>query len=169
MSFNPLKRRHYGSTKAVVSELFRQAGGISSVMEILSLGRTRTYDFTDPNKEVEISFARVETLTRETDATIAAEHLAHMAGGVFLPIDTLEEEVDWHDIAGRASQKNADNIRGILESLSPNSKSPGRICADEARDLIKRVDNHFSLLALQRQALISIIEEEDLKQEQESG
>ncbi|MFC7049280.1 hypothetical protein [Emcibacter nanhaiensis] len=166
MSFNPLKRRKYGSTKAVVSELFRQAGGIPRVMEHLGIGRTRAYDFTDPNKEVEISFARVEHLTRETEATIAAEHLAHMAGGVFLPIDTLEEEVDWHDIAGRASQKNAENISGILESLSPNSKSPGRICADEARELIKRVDNHFSLLALQRQALIAIIEEEDVDEKE---
>jgi hypothetical protein len=133
-------------------------------MELLGIGRTRAYDLTDPNKDVEISFARVETLTRETAATVAAEHLAHMAGGVFLPIETLDDEVDWHDIAGRVSQKNAENISGILESLSPNSKSPGRICAEEARELIQRLDQHFSLLALQRQALIAIIEEEELEQ-----
>lgn len=49
VTFNPLKRRKYGSTKAVVSELFKQAGGIPKVMEILEIGRTRAYDFTDPN------------------------------------------------------------------------------------------------------------------------
>lgn len=161
MPFNPLKRRQYGTTKSVVSELFKQAGGIPKVMEILELGRTRAYDLTDPNSDADITFERVECLTRETDATAAAEHLAFLAGGVFLPIDTLDEEIDWHSIAGRASQKNADNIRGILESLSPASPSPGRICALEARELIKKVDRHFSLLALQRQMLVSIIEEEE--------
>jgi len=125
MSFNPLKRRKYGSTKAVISELFKQVGGITKAMKLLEVGRTRTYDFTDPNKEAELSFERISLLTRETKASAAAEHLAHLAGGVFLPIDTLDEDVDWHNIARRASMKNAANIGGILNSLGPDSETPG--------------------------------------------
>lgn len=161
MPFNPLKRRKYGSTKAVISELFKQVGGIPKAMELLNLGRTRTYDFTDPNKDAELSFERIEMLTRESKASAAAEHLAHLAGGVFLPIDTLDEEVDWHSIASRASMKNAANIGGILKSLGPNSDTPGEISSNEARELIKKLDKHFSLLAYQRQVLISIIEQEN--------
>ncbi|MCK5425839.1 MAG: hypothetical protein KAI89_10720 [Emcibacter sp.] len=161
MPFNPLKRRKYGSTKAVVSELFKQAGGIPTVMEILDIGRTRAYDFTDPNGDAELSLERVEKLVRETSATVVSEHFAFLAGGVFLPIETLEEDIDWHSIAARASLRNAANIGGILDSISPHGSSPGYIDADEARDLIKKLDKHFSLLALQRQLLIGIIEEEE--------
>ncbi|PHZ85951.1 hypothetical protein [Paremcibacter congregatus] len=161
MTFNPLKRRKYGSTKAVISELFRQVGGIPKVMEILDIGRTRAYDFTDPNGDAELSLERVEKLVRETDATVISEHFAFLAGGVFLPIETLEEDVDWHGIASRASQKNAANIGGILDSISPTSVTPGYIDAEEARQLIKKLDQHFSLLAHQRQLLVAIIENED--------
>ncbi len=160
MPFNPLKRRKYGSTKAVVSELFKQAGGIPTVMEILDIGRTRAYDFTDPNGDAELSLERVEKLVRETEATVISEHFAFLAGGVFLPIETLDDDVDWHSLASRASLKNAANIGGILDSISLSSTSPGYIDAEEARELIKKLDKHFALLAHQRQLLIGIIEEE---------
>lgn len=161
MTFNPLKRRKYGSTKAVITELFKQAGGIPAVMEILDIGRTRAYDFTDPNGDAELSLERVEKLVRETSATVISEHFAFLAGGVFLPIETLDEDIDWHSIAARASLKNAANIGGILDSISPTSETPGYIDAEEARELIKKLDKHFSLLALQRQLLIGIIEQEE--------
>lgn len=161
MTFNPLKRRKYGSTKAVISELFKQAGGIPAVMKILDLGRTRAYDFTDPNSEAELSLERVEKLVRETEATVISEHFAFLAGGVFLPIETLDNDVDWHSIASRASLKNATNIGGILDSISPASETPGYIDAEEARALIKKLDQQFALLAHQRQLLVSIIENEE--------
>ena len=162
MSFNPLKRRKYGSTKAVITELFRQAGGIPEVMEILEIGRTRAYDLTDPNNETELSLDRVEKLVRESGATVIAEHFAFLSGGVFLPIETTDDDVDWHSLASRASKKNAANIGGILESINPNSEiSPGYIDADEARALIKKLDNQFALLTHQRQLLAAIIEEEE--------
>ncbi|MBL4802613.1 MAG: hypothetical protein JKY45_12035 [Emcibacter sp.] len=166
MSFNPLKRRKYGSTKAVVSELFKQVGGIPRVMEILDIGRTRAYDLTDPNNDAELSLERVERLVRETESTVISEHFAFLAGGVFLPIETLDNDVDWHSIASRASLKNATNIGGILGSISPSSKTPGYIDADEARELIKKLDKQFSLLAHQRQLLISIIEAAEEEKEE---
>ncbi|VAV92864.1 hypothetical protein MNBD_ALPHA02-632 [hydrothermal vent metagenome] len=160
MTFNPLKRRKYGSTKAVISELFKQAGGIPSVMEILEIGRTRAYDFTDPNSEADLTLERAEKLARETNAPAIAEHFSFLAGGVFLPIETLDEDVDWHSLASRASLKNATNIGGILNSISMSSDTPGYIDAEEARDLIKKLDKQFALLAHERQLLIGIIEEE---------
>ncbi len=165
MTFNPLKRRKYGTTKAVISELFKQAGGIPKVMEILDVGRTRAYDFTDPNGDAELSLDRVERLVRETDSTVIAEHFSFLSGGVFLPIETLDDDMDWHSIASRASLKNAANIGGILDSISPTGISPGYIDAEEARDLIKKLDKQFSLLAHQRQLLIGIIENEEVSED----
>ena len=85
MSFKPLKTRAYGTTKEVISRLFQQAGGVPAVMKALSLSRTRTYALADPGDKARISFERVEKITQQTGATAAAEHLAYMAGGVFLP------------------------------------------------------------------------------------
>ena len=164
MSFNPLKRRAYGTTKAVISALFKQAGGVPKVMDILGLSRTRTYALSDPNDKACISFERVEMITRRTGATAAAEHLAYLAGGVYLPGATFvkehedADEVDWHIIAQRAGHRHVDNIGELLKSISPSSPSPGEVDQEEARSLLEKVDAQFALLALQRQHLLAIID-----------
>ena len=174
MSFNPLKRRAYGTTKAVISELFKQAGGVPNVMDILSLSRTRTYALSDPNDKACISFERVEKITLQTGATAAAEHLAYLAGGVYLPGDAFVKdgedtvEVDWHLLAQRAGHHHADNISELLKSISPTSPSPGEVDSDEARGLLEKVDAQFALLALQRQHLLAILEERDKNRDETS-
>lgn len=157
MAFNPMKPRAYGTPKAAVARLFEEAGGAPAVMEILELSRTRVYAFADPNDDAELSFARVAKLTQATGATATAEHLAALAGGVFLPVAPASES-DWHVMAGQASRKNARTISTLLEALSPEDDTPGVVTDDEARDLLKLVDEQLSVLALARAKLMGVIE-----------
>jgi hypothetical protein len=154
MAFNPVKERPYGEPKEVVARLFEEAGGVPTVMEVLELSRTRVYALADPDSSNEISYARVAKLT-ETGATAAAQHLAALAGGLFLPVDKADS-ADWLSLAGEASRRNARNIAALMESLSETARSPGEVDQQEARDLLKILDEQLGVLAMQRAKLAAI-------------
>ena len=154
MAFNPVKERPYGEPKEVIARLFEEAGGVPQVMELLDLSRTRVYALADPDSTNEISYARVAKLT-ETGATAAARHLAALAGGLFLPLDKAED-ADWLALAGEASRRNARNIAALMESLSETNRSPGEVDQQEARDLLKILDEQLGILAMQRAKLAAI-------------
>lgn len=157
MSFSPVKPRAYETPKAAVARLFEAAGGANAVMETLQLSRTRVYAFADPADEAEISFARVCALTDAKKATPAAEHLAALAGGLFLPLNAASE-ADWHAMAGTASQRNAQTIATLLEALSPKDDTPNEVTPKEARRLIELVDEELAVLALARAKLMATLE-----------
>jgi hypothetical protein len=157
MSFTPIKPRPYGTPKAAVAKLFEAAGGAPAVMETLALSRTRVYAFTDPQDDSEISFARVCALTEATRSTPAAEHLAALAGGLYLPL-TSAADADWHAMAGAASRGNAQTIATLLEALSPEDDTPGEITPEEARRLLELVDEELAVLALARAKLVAALE-----------
>jgi hypothetical protein len=154
MAFNPVKERPYGEPKEVVARLFEEAGGVPKVMEILELSRTRVYALADPDSSNEISYARVAKLT-ETGAPAAAQHLATLAGGIFIPIDK-SDDADWLALAGEASVRNARNIGALMESLSETARSPGEVDQQEARELLKILDEQLGVLARQRAKLSPI-------------
>ena len=154
MAFNPVKQRVYGEPKEVVARVFEEAGGIPKVMELLDLSRTRVYALADPDSTNEISYARVCTLT-ESGAQAAAQHLAALAGGLFVPIDKAED-ADWLALAGEASRRNARTIAALMESLSETARSPGEVDQQEARDILKILDEQLGVLAMQR-AKLSVI------------
>lgn len=154
MAFNPVKIRRYGEPKEVVARLFEEVGGIPKVMELLDLSRTRVYALADPDSTNEISYTRVATLT-EAGARAAAQHLAALAGGIFLPIEKAGD-ANWLHLAGEASRRNARNISALMESLSETERSPGRIDQDEAREILKVLDEQLAVLAVQRAKLAAI-------------
>ncbi|MHA6287113.1 hypothetical protein [Maricaulis sp. CAU 1757] len=155
MSFNPVKIRRYGEPKEVVARVFEEVGGIPKVMELLELSRTRVYALADPDSTNEISYARVACLT-EAGSTAAAQHLAALAGGVFVPIDKAED-ANWLALAGEASRRNARNISAVMESLSETERSPGRIDEHEARNILRVLDEQLGVLAVQRAKLAAIV------------
>ena len=154
MSFNPVKVRRYGEPKEVVARVFEEVGGSPEVMELLDLSRTRVYALADPDSTNEISYTRIATLT-ENGATAAAQHLAALAGGIFLPIDKADD-ANWLALAGDASRSNARNISALMESLSETERSPGRVDQEEARNILKVLDEQLAILAVQRAKLVAI-------------
>lgn len=83
-----MKRREPGTTKEVVFILIEQTGGLKCAAFVLDMGHSRVAEFGDPQADAQISYDRVRRLTR-AGATAAAEDLAALAGGVFLPMAPL--------------------------------------------------------------------------------
>lgn len=86
------KKRTPGSLHEVLTKAFEQAGGVKAVADILP-GRTvpRLYEAAseglDPRHEVQLTLAEARLLARASHgkATIFAEDMALLLGGVFLP------------------------------------------------------------------------------------
>ena len=85
MTFTPTKPREPGTTKAAVSALYDQAGGIPKVAFLIGRSESVAHSYSDPEESTEISFDFVRRITLATGATAAAEDLAALIGGVFLP------------------------------------------------------------------------------------
>jgi len=154
MAFNPVKERRYGEPKEVVARMFEEVGGIPEVMKLLELSRTRVYALADPDSSNDISYARVARLT-EAGATAAAQHLAALAGGIFVPVEKADD-ANWLELAGEASRRNARNIAALMESLGETERSPGEVDQQEAREILKLLDEQLGTLALQRAKLAMI-------------
>ena len=160
MAFEPNKDREYGSSESVISRLFKECGGVPKVMKALALSRTRCYALADPDDPAQISYERVVTLTKDFGATAAAEHLAALAGGTFLPIDADETEAGWHALAATAARRSAALTATMLESIGPEGRSPGTIDAREARALLAEVDGLMAVLAKQHVLLRAVADDE---------
>lgn len=158
MPFVPNKDRTYGSTPDVISRLFKQCGGVPKVMKLLELSRTRCYALADPDDPAEISYSRVVALST-AGGTAAAEHLARVAGGTFLPVHPDESQADWHSLAAEAARQSAGLTATMLESMGPSGRSPGEIDKKEARELLSHVDGLMAILAQQHTLLTNIADE----------
>jgi len=124
-AFNPVKRRVPGTVKACIVDLFAQAGGPKRVMVKLQLGEAQTYAFADPESPEQISFARVAALTGR-DAPAAAEYLADLAGGVFMPLPHDGSEVGALTVEAvrESGEAAADLVQALLD---------GRLTPEEAQ------------------------------------
>lgn len=139
-AFRPVKPRSIGTPKAAVSELVAQAGGVERVMVRLSIGKTEAYAWTDPQSDREISFARVAALTAPGSAA-AAEYLAALAGGVFLPLPADASSVN--ALTADALRKHGGAAAELVEALADN-----RITVDEAREALPSVAEAARSMAL---------------------
>ncbi len=159
MSFSPIKPRTYDTPKHAVAALVADAGGVPKVMEILKLSRTRVYALADPDDDASLSFERVATLTRVSKSPAAAQYLAALAGGVFMPAPEGEgDEADWHAKAARASVLNAGTVSSLIAALSEDSDAASSISPDEARDILAQLDQQMAALAQARSQLAALTE-----------
>lgn len=159
MAFEPNKDRAYGSSESVISRLFKECGGVPKVMETLALSRTRCYALADPDDPAKISYERAAKLTETYGASAAAEHMAALAGGTFLPIAADDNEADWHALAAQAARRSAALTATLLESIGPEGRSPGTIDSTEARALLAEVDGLMTVLAKQHVLLRAVADE----------
>jgi hypothetical protein len=129
-------------------------------MELLQLSRTRCYALADPDDPAEISYSRVVTLT-QAGASAAAEHLARVAGGTFLPVPCAESASDWHQLAAEAAQLGAQLTAAMLAPIGPSGRTPGKVDAREARELLVHVDGLMTVLAQQHSLLQRVAQGEE--------
>lgn len=151
-AFAPYKPRVRGTPKTAVADLYDQVGGVPAVMVRLGIGNSQAYAFTDPEAREEISFARVAALTAP-DATAAAEFLAMLAGGLFVPLPTGGAHTD----LGLHTAKGAEDFGKVMGELV-RDLAEGAIGTDRARHSIKLVDHVLRDFGRVRRDLLALIE-----------
>lgn len=152
-AFAPVKRRQPGTPKAAIAALFTEAGGVPRVQVKLGLGASQVYAYSDPQAADEISFARVAALTDST-ASAAAEYLAALAGGAFLP-GAPPAAGDAQGLTAAAVREHGEAMALLVEYLRD-----GKLGAGEARRTLPDIDQAVQALMALRAELLARIRED---------
>lgn len=150
-AFVPVKPCDPELPKAAVRRLFNENGGIKRTAVKLGLSETQTYAVSDPGTPDEISFARVAALTSH-EAPAAAEYLALLAGGVFLPIECASG-VDVRGLTADVAREHGEAICALIAAIADNHITPS-----EARSALVEVDDCLRTLCGLRSLLLKAID-----------
>ena len=136
--------------KAAIRRLFDQNGGVDRVAIKLGLQPPYVYSISHPGTKDELTFARTAALTSR-DAPAAAEYLAALAGGVFLPVPCAE---------GDAQALTADSVRqhGEAMALLVAALASDGIDASEATRTLPEIDEALRALCGLRSLVVGVIE-----------
>lgn len=132
-AFAPVKPIDPELPKSAVRRLFDQVGGIKRTAARLGYrGLSHVYAVADPAESAEITYAQVVQLTGP-ESPACAEHLALVAGGVFLPMPAPSSPIAALTAAAmrEAGQAAANLVEAMADGLT----------AEEARDVLPDVDN----------------------------
>ncbi|HEX2892277.1 phage regulatory CII family protein [Vineibacter terrae] len=140
--------------KAAIARLFSQVGGVKRVeVRLPHVRKTQLYGYTDPGDDAEIRFADVAALTQQ-NCDAAAEFLAHLAGGVFLPLPAGgDDEVS--RLTGQVARESGEAIAALLDAMSD-----GKITPAEARRVLGEIDDLMRVLAHLRGQVASRLQDE---------
>jgi hypothetical protein len=146
--FRPVKLGDPGSPKAAVARLFDQAGGAERVAVTIGRSQSQTYAYADPDLRDEIAFASVCALTGSA-APAAAEYLAQLAGGVFLPVPSSATPI---------GALTAETMRAYGEAAADliGKLADGSFTAAEAKGALEPLDRALRDLAQLRQAVAGV-------------
>jgi hypothetical protein len=127
------KHRDHGSAHEALTRLFEQAGGVKAAAHFLGRSEFHLRHATDPSDERDIGFRAVSQITQAFGATAAAEHLAALAGGTFVPV-TVEREC-LEKLAARLAIEGGEGVAAMIRA---KSEAVGRHTAiKEIDDLIR--------------------------------
>lgn len=149
VGFRPYKPRTPGSTKAVVKELINQSGGIDAAALILDRSTTSVQAYSDHNAEQGISFDQVRRLTLSKNRpTAAAEDLALLAGGVFVPLGDPKE--CFHSLAAHSAREYGEFASVMLDALRD-----GKLCRLDRLKILPELDDLIRCLVHARAHLVN--------------
>lgn len=150
-AFVPVKPCGPDLPKAAVRRLFDQVGGIKRSAVKLTRSLSQTYAYTDPGVSDELTFAQAASLTSH-DATAAAEYLALLASGVFLPIDCAGG-ADVRGLTAEVAREHGEAIGALISAMADNQITPA-----EARSALVEVDDCLRTLCGLRALLLKAID-----------
>ncbi len=152
--FRPNKRREPGTTKAVVSTLIDEAGGVKRAAVQIGVSTTQLYAYAEPGEADEIKFDQVRRLVLASGATAPAEDLAALAGGTFLPIDSSCESIA--ELSADSVKDHAELTSAILLALAD-----GKVDQNEARTLLPRVQELVRVIVCAQQRIAALARGDD--------
>ena len=145
--FSPVKPRAYGDNKTVVGDLIEKAGGHKEVAHRFGLHISMIYAYCDPAQDKEISLARAASLT-SPDNTVAAEYLAALAGGAFMPLPRGE---------GSMMLLTADLAREVGETVSSivSGLADGAMNLAETETALQEIDDDLAIMMALRAEVLA--------------
>ncbi|MCA0402040.1 MAG: hypothetical protein LCH38_14650 [Proteobacteria bacterium] len=142
-SYKPNKRVPDGTTKAVLACLYSDAGGVESVAFVLGLGAARVYQLRD---EGTLTLDDAARLTLASGSTSAAEYLATLAGGTFVPESPVDDDVA--SLVSSYAERSGDVLAKAVFALRD-----GEICAAEWGPLASDIDGAIRVLVAARKLI----------------
>lgn len=133
----PMKPRAPGSATDTVVKLVNQIGvlvegdGVKAVADFENLHPGTVRKWMDPLENSDVSYSRVARLTQHFGATAAAEHLASLAGGTFVP-EVAADDARFSELTGAALDHLAQATREIIEAHSQKSDGGAAFTSREA-------------------------------------
>lgn len=138
-AYQPRARSEYGSVKSAVAHLIDEAGGVKQVAHRLGVSEALVGFYANPGNEKEISFARVAALSGP-QVTAGAEYLAHLCGGVFIPLPGAGGCIN--HLTAKAAHEFGDAVASIVTAMAD-----GRMSAREAIGTLEEIDQLMHALA----------------------
>jgi hypothetical protein len=130
---NPYKPRTPASAHDAIDRLIEACGGPKAVAAFLSVRLGTVYGWTDPDVSQGAPFAQVCLLTEHHKVTAAAEHLALLAGGVFVPLPSDDGELDEH--AASLTLETAEIVGEIIRCTRADSEGGAKLTSAERAKL----------------------------------
>lgn len=130
-----------GTTKAVIARLFDEAAGeegMKGVSFLLDLSMTRAYQLQD---EATLTLDQAARLTFIGKTPVAAEYLAALAGGQFVPVAPISECISV--LVQRIAKENGDVMQAAVSAISEGREKCGA--------LVKEIDDAIRVLIAARQ------------------
>ena len=128
---NLRKKREPGTAKEIAARLIEQAGGPKMVAARLDVSVTHVYALTDPAlPDARLSLNQAMALTTEA-APAAAEALAFLAGGLFLPVPHGQGHVP--ALTGEAAKRFGEMMGEIVRDIADGKIDGAEACAAIAR------------------------------------
>ena len=132
-------RHDYEATSGVIERLVRDAGGAKRAAFLLGLkNEFSIYPMINPDKPDQMSFDRVRRLTEVTGSPEAAQDLARLAGGVFLPTSS---DASMRQLATLTAQE-----FGKYSALLIDAFADGVVDASESASLLPEIDRLITVL-----------------------
>lgn len=142
------KHREYGTTKEVVARLINHVGPKRASV-LLGVGLSSVYGYCDPDSATQATFDQIRRLTLASNAPHAAEDLASLSGGAFMPTQCDTSNIS--DLGAAASSSHGDLIAALVASLAD-----GVIKPREASSLLEKIDPLLRVLTTMRASLAQI-------------
>ncbi len=142
--------RKYGTIAAATQKLINDVGGLKEAEAACERGKTVLHDYADPHKpDRSMPVHIVQILEREAGTHPVTEHLAAEAGLLVIEVPPETTDLEWLAHISRVSKEFSDVLRKTYEFLEDD----GVIDTDEARFLLKEIDENLMVLADMREAV----------------
>lgn len=141
----PYKTRAVGSSPEAMARMIGEvatsmgldeSAGAQIAADFEGISKFTIYKALDPDQPEDFPYGRVARLTSRFGVVAPAEHLATLAGGVFLPVPK-EHDGAWAELSAEVAEHIGQLLSEVFKALSPASDGSTEITPPEADRILR--------------------------------